>query len=84
MPFSHTDTGDKNPDPYRGKSKDEVSLEEKVTGLSNFISERKFAMMTTRDGKSGMLTSRCMGLAAKVCIPRRPLPFPHPGVQDRI
>lgn len=75
MPFPHADTGDKDPDPYKRKSIDEVSLEEKVTGLSNFISERKFAMMTTRDSKSGMLTSRCMGVAAKVCTSRHPPPL---------
>jgi len=52
-------------DPYKAKNKDEASLSEKVEDLSNFISACKFGMLTTRIADSGLLTSRCMGLAAK-------------------
>ncbi|KAG9229179.1 hypothetical protein BJ875DRAFT_387897 [Amylocarpus encephaloides] len=65
MSFSNADTGSKPADPYKEKNKDEVSLKEKVEDLSDFISACKFGMMTTRDGKSGALVSRCMALAGK-------------------
>lgn len=64
--FSNTDTGSKNPDPYKEKNLDHASIEEKVTDLGEFVSACKFGMMTTRDESSGMLVSRCMALAAKV------------------
>lgn len=63
--FSNTDTGIKNPDPYKEKNLDHASIEDKVNGLSEFVSACKFGMMTTRE-TSGMLVSRCMALAAKV------------------
>jgi hypothetical protein len=66
MSFSNTDTGSKPADPYTEKNKEEISLKEKVQDLSDFISQCKFGMMTTRDGKSGALVSRCMALAGKV------------------
>jgi len=66
MSFSNADTGSKPADPYKEKNADvDVSLKEKVEDLSEFISACKFGMMTTRDGSSGMLVSRCMALAAK-------------------
>ncbi|KUJ16919.1 uncharacterized protein LY89DRAFT_645950 [Mollisia scopiformis] len=65
MSFSNTDTGDKPADPYKATNIDEPSLKEKVEDLSEFISSSKFGMMTTRDGSSGALVSRCMALAAK-------------------
>jgi len=66
MSFSNADTGSKPADPYKAKNADDdVSLKEKVEDLSEFISACKFGMMTTRDGSSGMLVSRCMALAAK-------------------
>merc|ERR1711939_280692 len=34
--------------------------------LSEFVKACKFGMMTTRDGSSGALVSRCMALAAQV------------------
>ena len=64
--YSNADTGDKNADPYKAKNIDEVSIKEKVEGLSEFISSCKFGMMTTRDAQSGHMTSRCMALAGKV------------------
>ena len=66
--FSNTNTGSKNADPYTAKNADETSIEEKITDLSEFVSACKFGMMTTREGKSGALVSRCMALAAKVCF----------------
>jgi len=65
MSFSNSNTGDKPADPYKEKNIDEVSIKEKVEDLSEFITACKFGMMTTRDGKSGALVSRCMALAAK-------------------
>lgn len=62
-------TATKHADPYKERNIDEVSLQEKVEGLSNFISGCKFGMMTTRDAETGMLMSRCMALAAKVRFP---------------
>lgn len=64
--FSNTNTGDKLADPYKEKNLDQVSIEEKINDLSEFISACKFGMMTTRDASTGYLTSRCMALAAKV------------------
>jgi len=66
--FSNANTGDKKPDPYKEKNLDEVSIKEKVEGLTEFISSCKFGMMTTRDASTGYLTSRCMALAAKVLV----------------
>lgn len=66
MSFTNADTGSKAADPYKEKNIDSVSLEDKVEGLSEFITSCKFGMMTTRDASSGALMSRCMALAAKV------------------
>ncbi|PQE29237.1 bli-3 protein [Rutstroemia sp. NJR-2017a BBW] len=65
MSFSNADTGSKPADPYKAKNLDEPSLKEKVEDLSAFMDACKFGMMTTRDGKTGALVSRCMALAAK-------------------
>lgn len=64
--FSNADTGSKTADPYKDANKDELSTEQKITGLTKFISSTKFGMMTTRDLASGRLVSRCMAVAAKV------------------
>lgn len=66
--FSNADTGSKPADPYKSKNIDHVSIKEKVEDLSDFITACKFGMMTTRDSSNGMLFSRCMALAAKVCF----------------
>lgn len=66
MSFSNTNTGDKPADPYKEKNIDHASIKDKVEDLSEFITSCKFGMMTTRDGSSGALVSRCMALAAKV------------------
>lgn len=65
MSFSNADTGEIPPDPYKAKNLDEASIQDKVEGLSEFASACKFSMMTTRDGRTGDLVSRCMALAAK-------------------
>lgn len=66
MSFSNTNTGDKPADPYKAANIDtNVSVEQKITDLSNFIDASKFGMMTTRDASSGKLVSRCMAVAAK-------------------
>lgn len=66
MSFSNTNTGDKPADPYKAANADpNVSVEQKITDLSNFIDASKFGMMTTRDASSGKLVSRCMAVAAK-------------------
>lgn len=67
--FSTTSTGDKPADPYKKANLDtEVSLNQKIQDLSDFMSHCKFCMMTTHDAKTGQLSSRCMALAAKVCF----------------
>ena len=63
---SNTNVGDKPADPYKAKNADEPRLEEKIDDLVNFITACKFGMMTTRIASSGLLTSRCMALAATV------------------
>lgn len=66
MSFSNTSTGDKPADPYTKVNADsEVTLEQKVSDLSDFIQACKFGMMTTRDAASGKLVSRCMAVAAR-------------------
>jgi general stress protein 26 len=65
MSLSNANTGDQPADPYKEKNLDNASIKEKVEDLSEFVSSRKFGMMTTRDGSSGALVSRCMALAAK-------------------
>jgi hypothetical protein len=66
MSFSNTNTGDKPADPYREKNLDDASIKDKVEDLSEFVTACKFGMMTTRDGSTGDMISRCMALAAKV------------------
>ncbi|KAH6717093.1 hypothetical protein BKA61DRAFT_573151 [Leptodontidium sp. MPI-SDFR-AT-0119] len=65
MSFSNTDTGSKTADPYKAVNKDETSIKEKVEDLAEFVKACKFGMMTTRDGSSDALVSRCMALAAQ-------------------
>jgi hypothetical protein len=67
MSHSNTDTGSKPADPYKEKNIDNASVEEKVQDLIGFAEKQKFCMMTTRVADSGLLVSRCMALAAKVC-----------------
>ena len=66
MSFSNADTGDKPADPYKATNLDTPDLKIKVEELTKFIDSCKFGMMTTRIESSGLLTSRCMAIAAKV------------------
>ena len=67
MSFSNTEVpGDKPADPYKATNLTNPDLKEKVQDLVSFIESCKFGMMTTRIESSGLLTSRCMALAAKV------------------
>ncbi|TGO62309.1 hypothetical protein BOTNAR_0115g00140 [Botryotinia narcissicola] len=65
MSFSNADTGSKEADPYKAKNIDTTTLKEKVEDLNEFIDACKLGMMTTREGKTGALVSRCMAIAAK-------------------
>ncbi|KAL1838098.1 hypothetical protein VTJ49DRAFT_3029 [Mycothermus thermophilus] len=61
-----TETATQPLDPYKESNLDkEATLEHKVEDLSHFMKHCKFAMMTTRDAKTGLLMSRCMALAAQ-------------------
>lgn len=70
MSFSNTTVpGDKPADPYKAANLTDPDLKEKVQDLVSFMESCKFGMMTTRIESSGLLTSRCMALAAKVGPP---------------
>lgn len=67
MSFSNTKVPDDKPaDPYKATNLTDPDLKEKVQDLVSFMESCKFGMMTTRIESSGLLTSRCMALAAKV------------------
>ncbi|KAG8528222.1 uncharacterized protein KY384_007139 [Bacidia gigantensis] len=65
MSYSNTDVGDKPADPYKDKNLQSPDLKTKIEDLVKFTEACKFGMMTTRVGSSGLLTSRCMGVAAR-------------------
>jgi len=67
MAQTFSNTSSKHADPFKEANLDrEVPLAQKIGDLSEFISNCKFGMMTTRDAnKSGNLVSRCMALVAK-------------------
>ena len=70
MSFSNTNVpADKPADPYKATNLTNPDLKEKVQDLVSFIESCKFGMMTTRIESTGLLTSRCMALAAKVDPP---------------
>lgn len=79
MSYSNTSTGSKSADPYKDASKDSPSLREKIEDLVAFIKNSKFGMMTTRAQERGLLSSRCMAVAAQVNFPPFPS-FPVPIV----
>ena len=67
MSFSNTTVpGDKPADPYKATNLTDPDLKEKIEDLVSFMESCKFGMMTTRIASTGLLTSRCMALAAKV------------------
>lgn len=62
-------TTHKHADPYKQKNLDlDTNLKEKVEGLVSFAEGLKFGLMTTRQNESGMLVSRCMAVAGRVCF----------------
>ena len=63
MSFSNTETGDAPADPYTKANKDDVPLPQKMADFTNFITDCKFGMMTTRESGSSRLVSRGMALA---------------------
>ncbi|KAI1382683.1 uncharacterized protein F4822DRAFT_435359 [Hypoxylon trugodes] len=64
--FSNTNTGSKPADPYTATNKEgDLPVSEKIETLDKFVNSCKYGMMTTRDGTTGKLVSRCMALAAK-------------------
>ena len=67
--FSNTSTGDAPADPYKKANLDtETPIAQKIQDLDEFITSCKFGMMTTKGSETGNLVSRCMALAAKVCL----------------
>jgi hypothetical protein len=69
MAHQSNPTQGKHTDPYKDANVDTgVSLEQKIRDLSTFMTNCKFAMMTTRDAASGNLVSRCMALAAQASL----------------
>lgn len=63
-----SNTTHKHADPYKQKNLDlDTNLKEKVEGLVSFAEGLKFGLMTTRQNESGMLVSRCMAVAGRVC-----------------
>ncbi|KAF8455288.1 hypothetical protein BDZ91DRAFT_801480 [Kalaharituber pfeilii] len=65
--YSNTSTSSKPADLYKEANYDnsDISLNERVEDLLNWIDTHKFCMMTTRQKDSGYLMSRCMALAAR-------------------
>jgi hypothetical protein len=61
-----TNTQIRPADPYTAKNKQEPELKEKIEDLVAFVERTKFCLLTTRT-QDGLLASRCMALAAKVC-----------------
>ncbi|KAJ5774809.1 FMN-binding split barrel-like protein [Penicillium paradoxum] len=60
-----TNTGNHPVDPYKTKNFEDPPLAQKIEDLTNFISEVKFGMLTTKQSEGDYLASRCMALAAK-------------------
>lgn len=84
MSFSNTKVPDDKPaDPYKATNLTDPDLKDKVQDLVSFIESCKFGMMTTRIESSGLLTSRCMALAAKVAPSPRALLRMNPELINR-
>lgn len=62
----NTNTGNHPVDPYKTKNFEDPPLIQKIEDLTNFISEVKFGMLTTKQSEGDYLASRCMALAAQV------------------
>ena len=65
-----TTSGNQAVDPYKAHNFEDVSLQEKVGDLVNFVSQIKYGMLTCKLSESSdLLASRCMALAGQVCMP---------------
>ena len=53
-------------DPYTAKAKEDIPLKDKTQELTKFMEECKYAMMTTINKASGLMSSRAMAIAAAV------------------
>ena len=62
----NTTTGTHPVDPYKAQNFEDPPLPQKIEELTNFISQVKFGMLTTKQSEGDYLTSRCMALAAQV------------------
>lgn len=65
-PTVNTSTGNQPVDPYKSQNSEDPPLPTKIEELSDFISQVKFGMLTTKQSGGDFLTSRAMALAAKV------------------
>lgn len=65
MSYSNANIRSKPADPYKEKILKKPSLKDKVEDLVALPDKCKFCMMTTRMGRSRLLVSRCIALAAK-------------------
>lgn len=63
-----TSTGVQPVDPYVAKGHEDLPLSQKMEDLVKFMNDVKYGMLTTQTSGSELLTSRCMALAATVCI----------------
>src|ERR1700733_12557474 len=79
MSYSNADTRSKPADPYKEKFLKKPSLKDKVEDLVALLDKCKFCMMTTRMGRSRLLVSRCIALAAKMCATIHPRISIHPA-----
>lgn len=53
-------------DPYKQANKeDDITLQQKIEDLTQFMDACKFGMMTTHDAETGKIVSRCMAIAGK-------------------
>ena len=66
-----TTTGNHPVDPYKTKNFEDPPLPQKIKDLTDFISEVKFGMLTTKQSEGEFLASRCMALAGQVHCPLR-------------
>ena len=78
MSFSNTSVD--NPDPYKAKNLENPDLSDKVEDLIAFVEKCKFCMMGTRTS-DGLIVSRCMALAGKVCSKQTPLFSVKPAIR---
>ncbi|KAJ5247397.1 FMN-binding split barrel-related protein [Penicillium chermesinum] len=64
-PTISTSSGNQPVDPYKSQNSEDPPLATKIEELTDFISQVKFGMLTTKQSGGDFLVSRCMALAAK-------------------